>query len=398
MRDTGAASRLRGMRGRHIVKWFQHTADPIAKVAAPTVPPPPASPSVVDDDAVDTLATVLRLLGQYSLGVDHDEAAKIRDESEGWARHVLVCDPAPGVASAAATSGRRYWSEVRRFATRVRKDEFDRISGSMGQLRQAVWAVVDGMAGLLTEGKDTDNDVLLALDELRGTVEKNAPSDLHEAVQSAVGELARVIQARKANQEAQLEVLGQRVSALAEELQEVRRESTTDELTQLFNRRAFEDYLDRTGQLRHGFGQPACLLFIDIDEFKQVNDRFGHPTGDAVLRGLADAIVRTFPRRSDLASRFGGDEFGVILSGTRLREGIRLAERLLSGVRELRSPSDDNVDVTFTISVGVSEVGERESTEAWLKRTDDALYEAKRTGRNRFWSADDPLPVKTDRE
>lgn len=343
------------------------------------------------DEALDTLAEILRVLGRYNLYTGADESANTRQQCEAWARHVLLCAPAPGIPPTSTVPGRRYWSEARRFATRLRMDEFERVAASMGELRRAVWAVVDGLTELLTEGTAADDRVVQALDQLKGTLHERSPENLRQAVESAVTELTRIVHERKHYQQTQLQVLGERMSALAEELQEVRRESSTDDLTHLFNRRPFEDYLVRTAHLRQSFQQPACLLLVDIDGFKQVNDQYGHLAGDTVLQALADCMARTFPRRSDLAARFGGDQFGIILSGTRLRDGAKLTERFLATVRELEVPIQTlGEPIRFRVSVGVSEAGEREDAEDWLRRTNEALCEAKRTGRDRLWCAEAP--------
>jgi diguanylate cyclase (GGDEF)-like protein len=120
---------------------------------------------------------------------------------------------------------------------------------------------------------------------------------------------------------------------------------------------------------------------VDIDRFKEINDVHGHTTGDSALEAIASALVRIFPRRSDVVTRFGGDEFAVILRDATAADGGRLAERFLAAVRQLEVPGPRGA-VKVTVSVGVAEALPGEPADNWLARTDRALYEAKARGRD----------------
>jgi diguanylate cyclase len=125
------------------------------------------------------------------------------------------------------------------------------------------------------------------------------------------------------------------------------------------------------------------LLLIDIDRFKTINDTFGHPEGDAVLRRVADTMARIFLRRSDFVARYGGDELAVVLRETTLKEGQQLADRLLRAVRAI--PTDREVGrYPLTLSVGIAALSPGEEARAWIDRADKALYQAKRDGRDRM--------------
>jgi diguanylate cyclase len=139
------------------------------------------------------------------------------------------------------------------------------------------------------------------------------------------------------------------------------------------------------------FRQPACLVLVDADHFKSINDGYGHAAGDEVLRQLTGCLVRTFRRRDDVVARYGGEEFGIILRETLLREATLLSERLLESVRDL-SVDHGGRQIKLTVSVGISEVRPGETPEAWLQRTDQALYDAKNKGRDRAACARPPEP------
>jgi len=138
--------------------------------------------------------------------------------------------------------------------------------------------------------------------------------------------------------------------------------------------------------MRDVFAETACLLMIDADRFKTVNDTYGHPGGDAVLRALADSMVRCFPRKSDLVARYGGEEFAIVLPDTSAQNAKRLAERMLQSIRDLRIPHNGQT-ITITVSIGVAQLGRIEAIQEWLDRGDQALYRAKVEGRNRVVEA-----------
>jgi diguanylate cyclase (GGDEF)-like protein/PAS domain S-box-containing protein len=164
---------------------------------------------------------------------------------------------------------------------------------------------------------------------------------------------------------------------------DLRSAATTDFLTGLYNRRAFEE-VAREELTRWKRGRdPLALLIIDADHFKNVNDTYGHGTGDDVLRALARA-VKDQVRELDLVARLGGEEFVVVLPSTDVVGARAAAERIRESVERLRVPTTDDRVVRFTVSVGIAEASrDAASIELLLHRADDALYEAKRRGRNR---------------
>jgi len=194
--------------------------------------------------------------------------------------------------------------------------------------------------------------------------------------------ISEILEERRQKQLAQMNVLGERMAALGRALEEARREVGVDSLTKLCNRKTFDEQLQRVADLASLFGQKACLLLVDIDHFKFVNDNHGHPAGDEVLRRLSDCLVRTFRRRDDVVARIGGDEFAVVLRETELKEGILLSQRLLDAVRAMNIEHGGEL-LRITVSIGMCQARGGEGPEAWLERTDRALYDAKEKGRDR---------------
>jgi diguanylate cyclase len=170
---------------------------------------------------------------------------------------------------------------------------------------------------------------------------------------------------------------------LSDELARVRMLSMTDELTELPNRRAFmrrlEDEVGRTK--RYGFR--LALVMLDLDNFKTINDRFGHAGGDTVLRTYANDILTVF-RQHDMVARYGGEEFAVLLPNTDEHGAQAALNKVRRMVAETRCVHDDDIIETPTFSAGLTMYVNGDTPATLIQRADDALYTAKRLGRNRI--------------
>ncbi len=155
--------------------------------------------------------------------------------------------------------------------------------------------------------------------------------------------------------------------------------AVTDPLTGAGNRSSLEHSIRREYELSQRYQQPLSVLMIDLDHFKAVNDRFGHSTGDAVLKAAAQTIQNE-TRCADVTFRFGGEEFVVLLAKTNLEGASIIAERIRSAISQLNCLPDNSC---ISASIGCATLEPEESCDALLQKADMALYRAKRKGRNR---------------
>lgn len=150
-----------------------------------------------------------------------------------------------------------------------------------------------------------------------------------------------------------------------------------DELTDCLNKKAFYEEVQREISRAIRYQHPTSFLMIDIDNFKVINDEFGHIQGDKILKQVADQIKQSL-RITDMVSRFGGDEFVVILPETKITTAQKIAERIIECARQ-------NSTGAFTVSIGLAAlIDETDTVESVLSRADQALYKAKRAGKNQF--------------
>jgi diguanylate cyclase len=182
---------------------------------------------------------------------------------------------------------------------------------------------------------------------------------------------------------------------LKEHLEAVRRDAMTDGLTNLANRKAFDEALERAVAAAESQRDPLCVAVIDIDHFKSFNDTWGHQTGDQVLRYVASVIGRAgvAPRT---AARYGGEEFAIILPGETARGALPLLEHMREEIatRVLKRRSTNEDLGAVTISVGVAELRADEGLTSLIERADGALYASKHGGRNRTSMAQPASPTE----
>jgi diguanylate cyclase len=193
--------------------------------------------------------------------------------------------------------------------------------------------------------------------------------------------LVQQTQARLHDEHSKASELTQRVGELEGELRRLSNEVSTDQLTQIANRRGLLQAFDAERARAGREGAALAVGLLDIDNFKRLNDELGHSVGDEALRALAAMVSKTL-RPTDMVARYGGEEFVVLLPQTPADEGQQILTRLqrsLSGGLFMH----ENKQVLVTFSAGVTAYREGEAIEAALERADQGLYEAKRTGKNR---------------
>lgn len=222
------------------------------------------------------------------------------------------------------------------------------------------------------------------LSEVSGELgDRQSPDDLRKLMDDLMG-ATHAMEQRTKQLEAELQQSSDEVADLKSKLDDVRRESLTDPLTGISNRKRFDDDLANAIASSGGTGEPFALFMCDIDHFKSFNDTWGHQTGDQVLRLIATCLSENVKGR-DTAARYGGEEFCVILRQTTLDHALNLAEQIRINVQSKKLVKKSTGDIlgTITISIGVAQFAPGETAEALIKRADACLYAAKHSGRNR---------------
>ncbi|ELQ6263135.1 diguanylate cyclase [Cronobacter malonaticus] len=171
---------------------------------------------------------------------------------------------------------------------------------------------------------------------------------------------------------------------LREKTRELERYANTDPLLNIANRRRLEHDIEAALQRFHQSAQPAALMFIDIDDFKAANDRYGHEAGDRLLVTFSE-ILRGATHAGDTVARFGGDEFVVLLPDTSFGRACAVADRIMAQTAKMDVFPDNALRCTLSIGIARATTEMRGAAQ-WLKAADDALYSAKREGKNRIYA------------
>lgn len=266
--------------------------------------------------------------------------------------------------------------------THALSETSERIENAVAQL-----ATLMGEAGENTAGYG---------EQLQSYSGQLAGSSTAEEVRSTIAgilEETRKMAEQHKKLEGNLQNSQQEIKNLRNDISSIRQEALTDALTGIANRKCFDDRMRMYVQEAMETGEPMCLLMLDIDHFKKFNDTYGHQLGDEVLKLVARTFTENVKGR-DLPARYGGEEFSILLPQTALENTLVVAEQIRSTVERRRIVNRNNGQTlgAITLSVGAAQYRLGEPVATMLKRADEALYRAKRDGRNRV-CAEDPEDV-----
>ncbi len=348
-------------------------------------------PLSLADGALDTLGCVFQTLSRESFALDTE--VNVHEFSENCleiARHVENGAAAPNIDIEECETGSREWGKVRRFFVDRRKQEKSYVAGRLNDYRSIVEQFMLGLRDICDSSDATERTVNQSLESIENAISIGSLPDVRRVLAAAVDDVSEAFDRQKHEYEQQIAGLNERMSTLREDLVAAREEMQLDALTNVYNRRAFDSAIQRHISTRIILPQPISVVMIDVDNFKSINDSYGHTTGDALLRFVADCLTRSFVRKNDLIARYGGDEFVVILPDTTAHNSATSIRRFLESVQstpfnaETDEPGADDDGLVVSCSAGCTEVHEDDTVESLVGRADGALYRAKESGRNCF--------------
>jgi diguanylate cyclase (GGDEF)-like protein len=360
--------------------WRKSEQTPAAQVSKP----PTVSTQVAADGesnrALDIVGALLSKFGEYAFDTDQSTAQLTKENCEKhWREISLGPSKAPGHT---LRPPRRDFSKMLRFFEDQRQQEQSYVVEGISNLREAVQEFAQCLTLAVHEDRQTDNQIDCQLLRLTEIVAGNDLQAVRQQTDRVVALVHTAMARRRDREKEQLVHLGTQVQALRNELDAVRTQATLDALTQLFNRAAFDKETEKVAALGLLLGPEPCLVMLDADHFKSINDAHGHPVGDQVLRAISDNLVRHFLRKEDFVCRCGGEEFAIVIRDSTLEKVVARIERARETMAN--TPITTNAGpINITYSAGVTPLVHGESAQHWIQRADRALYAAKHQGRNR---------------
>lgn len=365
------------------------TEAPPPAAASQTAPAPAAEGEQLSRETgivLDAITNLLQVYGKYAFDTELRSGDEIRNATQAWRMHAAVGAPRPDYEDDKSGTGVFYrdWKGLNHYFNETRRDEAKYVTRVLDDFREMTWAFVSAVHTVVVEEAEESKIATNQMNRMRVAVDSNSTDLMKREALAVVGVMEKLIEHRKERQREQFASLADKLKNLGRELEDARRESAIDGLTGLHNRKAFDDYISRSIELHTLLGKPGCLMMVDMDHFKGINDTHGHPVGDAAIRQISNCLSKTFLRRVDFVARYGGDEFAVILQETSGENAAMLAERLRKSVADLPPLEVANgaEPPRLTLSIGIGEIRLGDSTFDWIKRADSALYHAKRAGRD----------------
>jgi diguanylate cyclase (GGDEF)-like protein len=343
----------------------------------PAIPVPAPSFSRADAPLSIFVERLIGVLATVPPEAEVEETSEFRSKLEEY-RHVIL-DPSrymevPRVTEACVAACQKYLTLSRQYHTDRESELAEMITILRDAAKISIGSSSEFHVGLI---KRTENfGLLVHVDDIR---------ELKRKLAQEVSSLRQSVEEKQKKDEQAYAALTSKVEALQSRLSQVEEEASTDPLTRISNRGHFQRTFTRWFSAAKESGGPLSVAMFDVDNFKQINDTHGHPIGDRVLLCTAQALSKGL-RQTDFVARYGGEEFVVLLSNAGVSQ---VEERLIQLVESIAASSYDydllgkRETVRFTVSCGLTDLQPNDSEEDLIKRADEALYEAKRKGKNR---------------
>lgn len=256
------------------------------------------------------------------------------------------------------------------------------------ELARLLKEVINFVCSSVAQNEKVNHHLDLLLNRVNGDM---TPQQIHEMVDEILNETRLALNNGELLNE-RLNTAMVEVNKLKQELEQTQREAKTDTLTGLANRKAFDDLVNKVTDDADSSGLDVCMLFCDLDNFKDINDTHGHLVGDQVLKVIANAL-RDSVKGRDLVARYGGEEFSIILLNTSLQNAKTVADNIRQEIASKRIQRKDTRQSLgqITVSFGVARYVPTEGVESFMQRADRALYMSKRKGRNCVSEAPPPI-------
>lgn len=340
------------------------------------------APNLSEDRA--TLLFMIDTYNKHLLEFDGHPVRKVRETLDEYAKEIL--NPREGNVE-------RVLFRFRQFFSAYRIDESAYFQRTFEEFRTIIWDFVDQLAHDMSEAQREDQEIRQHLDGLKDAVESNSIEVLKNESRKFIDCYVEKQFKKEKRTSTRMKNIRKNLNAVKKQLSAANDSLRVDHLTQAFNRKSFDEYCEQNKLLFAASQQPVTMIVADIDYFKRINDTYGHPVGDFVLKELVNTLKSLFSRDCDFIARIGGEEFAIVLPDWTAEQAAKKADELMTRARAETYVHEQH-QIRFTVSLGIAQLAPGEEVASWLKRADLALYHSKNTGRNRFTIAPEPSAKK----
>lgn len=337
----------------------------------------------ITNGALDTLSTVFHTLGSEAFPIDTDiDPHLFTRQCTEFVSHIENGAAVPSVGIPRSVTGDREWPQLRNFFSERRRAEKRFVTERIGDYREVVEELIAGLRHIGERDQDTQQRVKQSLEVMEQAVDSGNLGRIQDVLKQTIEQVSDTFEAQRRDYERQLDELNDRMASLRQDLVAAREEMKRDSLTDAYNRGAFDAAIEQALNMQFVLRQPVTLVMIDCDKFKEINDRYGHATGDQALRAVGESLARSFIRKNDFVARYGGDEFAVLLHDTNASSAERIVRRFVDSVAKIRIAAGEDEEVSLACSVGYTELADSDTAESVVNRADRGLYAVKARGGN----------------
>lgn len=321
-----------------------------------------------------TLLFILDIMNKHLFEIQNHSVRKVRNKLDNFSKALVKQDHA---------DTERVLFEIRQFISSYRIDEYSYVQNTFDDFKRIIWEFADHLSEEVDAEASASGDINQSLEQLREAVESNSIDELRAKSREFINFYLKHQSTHNERRSKRMEAIKKNLTTVKKQLMEANTTMRKDHLTGAHNRRSYDEQVRRYLQLHEIDKDPMTLIILDIDFFKKINDSYGHDIGDFVLQECVRLIQESFSREEDFIARLGGEEFAVILPGCDAQAAIRMAEEAMNRIRK-EVFVHEKFEIRFTVSMGIAEVLPGEKADALYKRADEALYESKQTGRNKY--------------
>lgn len=329
-------------------------------------------PLITEEKA--TLLYMIDVYNKHLFEIEKHSLRKVREKLDTMAKSLVDPDP---------KNVEKTLSDIRQFFSSYRIDEYAYIQSTFDDFKRIVWDLADQLSEDIHEDSAKDELLSTHLKDLKEAVEANSLETLRKKSREFINLYVEHQHNKNETRKKRMVSVKKNLDTVKKQLLEANTSLNLDHLTTAHNRKSFDDLIKRYVHLNNLNPMQVSLIIMDIDFFKKINDSYGHDIGDFVLKECVRILKSVFHKEAELVSRIGGEEFAVILPNHAVEHALVRAEEVQKRIRSEVFVHAD-LEIRFTVSMGIAQLFEREKASEWVKRADTALYQSKNSGRNKY--------------